>query len=139
MKRMIVYLKRLLSLYIDPPVFVPSSVSGFEPIPHVHYVPALDEPSLFGNGPDGVNRAWLSWYLKKNTSKGYMAALVAAHKIRIGLNNEPARVYSNSYLPPILIGPGKQISFEWVIWYRYEFDWGFEDAHQIAVNITGKE
>lgn len=139
MKRMIVYLKRLFSLYTTPSTSDPSSVSGFEPIPHVHYMPAPDEPSLFGNGPDGINRAWLAWYLKNNTNKGYMAALMAANQIKIGLNNEPPRTYNNRYLPTILIGPGKQISFEWVIWYHYEFEMGLEDAHQVAVNITGKE
>lgn len=139
MKRMVVYVKRLLSLYINPPALEPVSGSGFEPIPHVHYVPAADEPSLFGNGPDGINRSWLAWYMKRNTSKGYMAAILAANQIKIGLGYEPPRVYSNRYLPPILVGSTKQISLEWVIWYRYEFDVGLEDAHQIAVSITGRE
>lgn len=78
MKRMVVYVKRLFFMYMNPPALEPVSGSGFEPIPHVHYVPAVDEPSLFGNGPEGIN-------------------------------------------------------------HRYEFDVGLEDAHQIAVSITGKE
>lgn len=139
MKRMIVYVKRLFSLYMNPPAMESASVSGFEPIPHVHYIVSPDEPSLFGNGPDGINRAWLSWYLKRNTSKGYMAAILEANRIIISLTNEPPRGFSNRYLPTILVGTAKQISLEWVIWYRYEFEVGLEDAHQIAVNITGRE
>lgn len=139
MKRMIVYVKRLFFMYMDSPVSKPISGSGFEPIPHVHYVPSPDEPSLFGDGPDGINNNWLAWFLKKNTSKGYLAAITTANQIRMGLGCEPPRTYSNRYLPPILVGPSKQISLEWVIWYRYEFEVTLEGAHQIAVSITGRE
>lgn len=138
MKRMIVYVKRLFSLYLNPPALESSSVSGFEPIPHAHYVVSPDEPSLFGDGPDGISQAWLSWYLKRNTSEGYMAAIKEANQIKISLINEPPRIFSNRYLPTILVGNAKQISLEWVIWYRYEFDVGLEDAHQIAIRITGR-
>jgi hypothetical protein len=139
MKRMIVYLKQLFSLYVKSHPKECSTVSGFKGIPNVHYLPAADEPSLFGNGPEGINRDWLAWYFKKNTSHGYVAAIIEANRIKLGLMSEPIRHYNPRYLPPILIGPCKSISFEWVIWYSYEFDVGFEDAHQIAVNITGKE
>lgn len=139
MKRMVVYVKRLFSLYANPPALESTSVSGFKPIPYVHYTPAHDEPSLFGDGPEGINRNWLSWYLKNNTSKGYLVAIVAANQIKIGLGCEPPRTYSNRYLPPILVGPSKQISLEWVIWYSYEFEVSLEDAHQTAINITGRE
>ena len=139
MKRMMVYIKRFFSLHLNPPAMTTSSVSGFKPIPHIHYIPAPDEPSLFGNGPDGINRGWLSWYLKNNTSKGYVAAIATGNQIKIGLSSEPPRSYNPRYLPAILIGSSKQISLEWVIWYHYEFDVELETAHQIAVSITGRE
>lgn len=139
MKRMVVYVKRLFFMYMNPPATELTSSSGFEPIPGIHYVPAADEPSLFGDGPDGINSRWIAWYLKRNTNKGYVHTIVAANQIRMGLNCEPPRVYSNRYLPPILVGPSKLISLEWVIWYHYEFGVGLGDAHQIAVSITGRE
>ena len=139
MKRMIVYIKRLFALYRIQHKAECSTVSGFTPIPNVHYVPAADEPSLFGNGPEGISRDWLAWYFKRNTTHGYMAAIVAANYIKLGLMSEPVRHYSPRYLPPVLLGPCKSISLEWVIWYAYEFDVGFEDAHQEALKITGRE
>lgn len=139
MKRMVVYVKRLFSLYMAPTGFGSSPDSGFEPIQDIHYIPASDEPSLFGDGPDGINNNWLAWYFKNNTNKGYVAAIMTANQIRMGLNCEPPRVYNKRYLPPILVGPSKLISLEWVIWYHYEFSVGLEDAHQTAVSITGRE
>lgn len=139
MKRMIVYVKRLFSLYLNPPATWSDSDSGFEPIPHVHYVTGPDEPSMFGDGPEGLNRNWLAWYMRNNTNKGYMAAIADGNQIKLGLGHEAPRIYSFRYLPPILVGPSKLISLEWVIWYRYEFEVTLEEAHQIAINITGKE
>jgi len=139
MKRMILHLKRLFSLYILPPEAEPRIPSGFVAVPRVHYIPAVDEPSVFGAEPHGVNTRWLAWFLKRNITLGYPAALKAVDDIKKGLALEPPRHYCNGYLPPVLVGPNKVISLEWVIWYSYSFGVSFEEAHQTAVCITHRE
>lgn len=96
----------------------------------LHYQPADDEPSLFTTKVGEINPAWMSWYIRKHTSSGYMAMLAEAGRIHQQLLTESPREYPHGYLPDILVGIPLCVSFNWVIWYKYEYNVSFEEAHE---------
>lgn len=140
MKRVVAFVKKFLfTSGVEEKENVLATPSGFVPLPGIHYVPAADEPSLFSATPGVINSRWTAWYLRRNKAHGYKLMEATAVSIQRQLALEPPRTFAPGYLPALLVSYPLVISFEWVIWYKYEFNVSFEQAHEHARMLSYKE
>jgi len=116
------------------------------------YCPNAKEPSPFlCESIAAEENPWTLWYVRQHTTKTAQGSTTPLdldpigemNKVKERLRADSEKIKAQNYImfrePEIAVGPYREVSLEWVIWYHMKTGFNYERCHRFGIQKMQQE